>query len=322
MATTPGVEQRRDTAKIRAELAEKFARWTTGTMVKATPIPWLTLIRRTAPTEPCPFVYEPSLAVIIAGRKQVTVGDHPFVYDESRFLLTAVDVPVVSQVLEASEAQPYLAMLLKLDLAVTRQLILEYELQAPKGAPAGRGIVTGPATVDVLGACARLIDLLDTPDDMAVLSELIHREILYRLLKSEQGGRLWQLAMAGSQSHRIQKAITWLRHHFAEPLRVDALADVAAMSVSSMHQHFREITAMSPLQFQKHLRLQEARRLMLVDDLDAGSAALRVGYESASQFSREYHRMFGQPPKRDVQLLRSSGPAGTVEAEATGMASR
>lgn len=296
---------RLETAELREEMAAQFAQWASGTMNRTTDIPWLSLHSRTESSMPNTHIYEPNVAVIIQGRKHVKVGEELFVYDESRFLLTAVDLPVSSCIVEASPTQPYMAMLAKLDLGKVRQLILDYELPAPKVAPL-RGMATGPATSELFCAFWRLLDLLESPADIPVMSDLILKEIIYYLLKSEQGGRLWQTAMSGSQSNRIQKVINWLRRHYTEPLRVDDLAEMAAMSVSSMHHHFREITSMSPLQFQKQLRLQEARRLMLVDDLDAGMASLRVGYESASQFSREYSRLFGQPPARDIKLLRTS----------------
>jgi len=295
-----------ETAEIRQVVMAKFARWARGNVDLATEIPWLTLYARTKTSLPHSFVYEPTVAIILRGRKHVIVGEEQIVYDESRFLLTAINLPVVSYVVEASEARPFMAMILKLDLAKVRQLILDYDIQAPKVTQMGRGIGTGTVTAKLLGDCSRLLDLLDAPEEIPVLSDLILREVLYRLLRSEQGGRLWHLAMSGSQSNRILAVINWLRHHYSEPLRVDELANMAAMSSSSMHHYFREITSMSPLQFQKQLRLQEARRLMLVEDLDAASAALRVGYDSPSQFSREYNRQFGQPPKRDIKLLRSS----------------
>jgi AraC-like DNA-binding protein len=306
---------REETAGIRAEMADQFARWASGHVAKATAIPWLSLFSRTATSLPTTYVYEPNVAIILRGRKQVVMGGEVFTYDASRFLLTAVDLPVTSCIVEASEDEPYLAMRVSLDLAKVRQLILDYELPMPKVTPL-RGMATGPATPELLCAFWRLLDLLDAPEDVPVMSDLILKEIIYILLKSEQGGRLWQIAMTGSQSNRIQKVINWLRRHFTEPLRVDALADMAAMSVSSMHHHFREITSMSPLQFQKQLRLQEARRLMLVEDLDAGMAALRVGYESPSQFSREYARQFGQPPMRDIKLLRAAMPPAEAGADA------
>lgn len=294
-----------ETADLRAGMIEQFARWTSNSSIMTTPVPGLALFRRTDPSMPGCHVYDPAVAVILQGSKRVTVGDEVFVYDESHFLLTAVDLPVSACVVEASEANPYCSLRLTLDLPKVRQLILDYEIPAPTLAPIGRGIATGPATPELLCAFWRLLDLLDTPEDIPVMADLVNKEILYYLLKSEQGGRLWQLAMTGSQSNRVQKVINHLRRNFAEPLRVDDLATMAAMSVSSLHHHFREITTLSPLQFQKTLRLQEARRLMLVDDLDAGMVALRVGYESASQFSREYSRMFGQPPARDIKQLRA-----------------
>jgi AraC-like DNA-binding protein len=275
----------------------------------ATDVPWLSFYRVNTTTPPQACVYEPIVAIILQGRKHVEVNGEQLVYDEARFLLSAIDLPVVTYVAEASGDRPFMAMIAQLDYARLRQMILDYGIPAPKVTPMGRAIGTAPVTSALLGACSRLLDLLDTPERLPVLSDLLYREIVFYLLESEQGGRLWQLAMTGSQSHRIQTVIHWLRRHYAEPLRVEALAAMACMSVSSMRQHFHDLTAMSPMQFQKQLRLQEARRLMLVEGLDAGMAALRVGYESPSQFSREYARMFGQPPMRDIKLLRASPQA-------------
>lgn len=305
-----------ETAETRTEMIEKFTRYASAPGETTTPIPWLTLFRRVEPSMPAAHVYEPNLAIILQGRKRVVVGEEAFIYEASRFLLTSVDLPVRSCVVEASKAEPYLAMLAKLDMPRVRQLILDYEIPAPKLAAMQRGMATGPATPELLCAFWRLLDLIDKPADRPVLSDLIRQEIIYYLLRSEQGSRLWQIAMSGSQSNRIQKIINWMRHNYTENLRVEHLADMAAMSVSSMHHYFREITSMSPLQFQKQLRLQEARRLMLVEDLDAGLASIRVGYESASQFSREYSRMFGQPPMRDIRQLRATAeePAGSARS--------
>jgi AraC-like DNA-binding protein len=297
-----------ETAELRAGMIADVERRLGDGHGGPTAIPGFALYRRTAAAPPATHVYEPAMAVILRGSKRVIVGDEAFLYDESRFLLTAVDLPVSSCVVQASPEAPYVSLRLALDLPKVRQLILDYELPQPRLAPIGRGMATGPATAELLCALWRLLDLLDTPEDIPVMADLVQKEILYLLLKGEQGGRLWQLAMTGSQSNRIQKVINHLRRAFAEPLRVEDLAAMAAMSVSSLHHHFREITSMSPLQFQKQLRLQEARRLMLVEDLDAGMAALRVGYESASQFSREYSRQFGQPPARDIKQLRASMP--------------
>jgi AraC-like DNA-binding protein len=272
---------------------------------RATEIPWLTFYGRQEPTSPLACLYEPTTAIILQGSKEATLGDETYVYDEERFLVTAVNLPVVCYVTRATEAKPFMGMVVKLDFPKIRQLIMHYDIPAPKVASMARGIGTAPVTLELLQLMARAFDLLETPRRIPVLADLLYQEVLYHLLESEQGGRLWQLAMTGSQSQRIQKVINWLQGHFAEPLRVDDLAEMAAMSPSSLRQHFHDLTAMSPLQFQKQLRLQEARRLMLVDDLDAGMAALRVGYESQSQFSREYARQFGQPPMRDIKQLRT-----------------
>jgi AraC-like DNA-binding protein len=241
-------------------------------------------------------------------------------YDESRFLLSSIDLPVVTYVAEASETQPFMAMIVKLDFVRIRHMILDYDIPAPKVAPIGRAIGTAPVTGELLSACSRLLDLLETPKRIPVMSDLLFKEIVLYMLESEQGGRLWHLAMTGSQSNRIQKVINWLRRHYSEPLRADDLARMAAMSVSSMRQHFHDITGMSPLQFQKQLRLQEARRLMLVEDLDAAMAGLRVGYDSPSQFSREYARMYGLPPIRDIKQLRASPQSLGAEPEAAQLA--
>jgi AraC-like DNA-binding protein len=302
-------------ASLREALIPRFARIAEGNLYRATDIPWLWQYSQNATTHPHSFLYEPEVAIILQGSKEVIVNDETFVYNPERFLLTSIDLPVVSYVTEASADKPFMSMVVKLDLARIRQLILDYDIPAPKVASIARGIGTAPVTADLFRVLSRLFDLLDTPRHIPVLSDLLYQEILYHLLDSEQGGRLWQLAMSGSQSNRIQKVVTWLRHHYAEPLRVDALAEMAAMSVSTMRQHFTDITGMSPMQFQKQLRLYEARRLMLVEGLDAGMASLRVGYESQSQFSREYVRQFGQPPMRDIKQLRASGVAAGLTPE-------
>jgi AraC-like DNA-binding protein len=293
-------------ASIRQELIAKIAQSPAGRGDGATAIPWLRLFSRTETTLPNSHIYEPHLSIILQGRKQVTVGEHRFTYDPSCFLLTSVDLPVVSFIAEASEDHPFIVMVAKLDLALIRQLILDYDIRPRASSAAGHAMGTGAVTDSLCAAFARLVDLLDRVDDIPVLSDTIRREIAYHLLKSEQGGRLWHTAMSGSQSNRIHKVILWLRQHYKETLRMNDLADLAAMSVSSMHAHFRDITSLSPVQFQKQLRLQEARRLMLVAGFDAGTAAAEVGYESASHFNREYAKMFGQPPLRDIKNLKLS----------------
>jgi AraC-like DNA-binding protein len=221
--------------------------------------------------------------------------------------LTSADLPIVSQIVEASEAAPCLAMSLKLDMPLVRELLSREEIQVAEAASDSPAMATGEATQEFLSACCRLIGLLDSPQDIPFLSDLIQREIIYRILRRPEGARLRAIATLGDQSHRTAKAIAWIRTNYAKPLRVEDLANIAGMGLSTLHHHFRALTAMSPLQYQKQLRLQAARGRMLIDGLDAASAAFEVGYESASQFNREYGRLFGQPPMRDIRTLRSPG---------------
>jgi AraC-like DNA-binding protein len=251
------------------------------------------------------MTYEPGVTVIAQGRKRVELGRSVFIYDASRFLLTSVDLPVVSRVIEASEEVPCLALSLKLEMAVVRELLSREDMHVAEAPSDSPGMATGETTVEFLSACCRLVGLLDTPQDIPFLSGLIQREIVYRILRSAEGARLRAIATQGEQSHRTAKAIAWIGANYARALRVEDLAEIAGMGVSTLHHHFRVLTAMSPLQYQKQLRLQAARGRMLMDGLDAASAAFEVGYESASQFNREYSRFFGQPPRRDIRTLRS-----------------
>src|SRR3984885_15333958 len=265
------------------------------------------LHRRTAPTAPCSMTYQPSVTVIAQGRKRVELGRNIFIYDASRFLLTSVDLPVVSRVIEASEKMPCLTLSLKLEMPVIRELLGLDEIGVTETASDSPAMAIGETTVEFLSACCRLVDLVQTPRDIPFLSGLIQREIIYRILQSAEGARLRAIATLGEQSHRTAKAIAWIKANYAKPLRVEELAEIAGMGVSTLHHHFRTLTAMSPLQYQKQLRLQAARGRMLMDGVDAASAAFEVGYESASQFNREYSRFFGQPPMRDIRTLRAPG---------------
>ena len=287
------------------ELATKIAFFVGSQERLITSVPGLLLSRRTAPTAPASATYEPSLAVVAQGRKQANLAGTNFIFDQSRYLLTALDLPVICNVIEASEQVPYLSFVLKLEMPVIRELLTREEIQEPELPADKPAMALGKTTPELLDACCRLVDLLHTPQDIPFLSSLIQREIIYRILRGPEGARLRAIATLGDQSHRTAKAIAWVKANFAKPLRVEYLADIAGMGVSTLHHHFRALTAMSPLQYQKQLRLQAARERMLIDGLDAASAAFEVGYESATQFNREYSRLFGQPPMRDIRTLRS-----------------
>jgi AraC-like DNA-binding protein len=300
-------------AQMRKELARKIAVHTPQSGAQATAIAGLTLYRRTEASPCYPATYEPSLNVFVQGRKRVTLGETTYLCDDSTFLLSSVDVPVVSQIVAASEEVPLLSFLLKLDMAMVREILSQEEFQATEGSSLPRGIAMGKTTVDLLKPCSRLLDLLDTPQDIPFLSGLIQREIVYRLLRGPQGERLRAIATLGDQSNKTTRAVAWLRANYTKPLRLEELAEVARMGISTLHHHFRALTAMSPLQYQKQLRLVAARERMLIEGLDAASAAFEVGYESASQFNREYKRFFGQPPIRDIQARRLAGAAAVSD---------
>jgi len=289
------------TAEMRAELARRIAAHATAEGEFITSIPGLSLYRRTAPTACTSAAYQPMLVVFVQGQKRINLGKTSYLCDESKFLLTSVDLPVVSQVVAATPQKPLLSLLLRLEMPMVREILSQQEFQAAQETAGARGMAVGVASVELLDACSRLIDLLDSPHDIPFLASLIQREIIYRLLRSPQGRHLRAIATLGQQSHRTAKAVEWLKENYAKPLRVEQLASVARMGVSTLHHHFRSLTAMSPLQYQKQLRLHMARNRMLMDGLDAASAAFAVGYESASQFNREYSRFFGQPPMRDIK---------------------
>jgi len=296
--------RRKETESIRTGLASRIAAFVGGEGERATSLPDLSFALVRQPTPPTSYLYEPCISMIIQGKKRVQLGGTTYVYDESRFLLTAVNLPTTTEVLEASPKIPYISLLLRLDLQAARQMIADVDMHESNGPASGPAMATGPATVELFDAVRRLVDMLDHPKDLLHLGTLIQREIIYRILTSSAGARFRETVLLGTQSQRTAKAISWLRENFAKPLKVEDLADMASMGVSTLHHHFRAMTSMSPVQYQKHLRLHEARRILLGENVDATTAAVRVGYESASQFNREYRRMFGAPPIRDVAPLR------------------
>jgi AraC-like DNA-binding protein len=290
---------------LNRELASKVARLIGSAEKQATAIPRLALHRRTAPTSACHVTYEPCVIVVPQGRKEVQIGADALIYDSSRYLLTSIDMPAVTRVAEASESEPCLAISLKFDIAIVREFLSREEFhkfEPPADRPA---LSTVSVTTDFLSAWCRMLDLLSNPGDIPFLSPLIEREIMYRILRGPEAASLRAIATLGDPSHRTAKAIAWIKGNYGKPLRVKELADIAGMAVTTLHHHFRTLTAMSPLQYQKQIRLQAARARMLADDVDAATVAFEVGYESASQFNREYSRMFGQPPIRDARKLRS-----------------
>ena len=291
---------------LRAAMIESIGRRTVGNTDSPTAIAHLAFFRREELVPPSICLVEPSIVLVVQGEKQMLVGGEAYPYDVDRFLITSLDLPANSQVVTASPGKPCLGLVLKLDLRIMAELIAQGGLPFPaeRSNDKGAGIGLGTVTQNLIDPIKRLLDLLDEPGAIPVLAPLIEREIHYRLLKSDQAARLWQIASVGSQGHRVSKAIDWLKMNYTALLRIEELAAHVQMSTSSLHQYFRQLTAMSPLQYQKWLRLNEARRLMLNEDLDAASAAFEVGYESPSQFSREYTRLFGAPPRRDIEGLR------------------
>jgi AraC-like DNA-binding protein len=290
---------------VRTRVAEVIKRHLGGQSERGTAISGLTVHGLTTPAEPVSFLYEPSFAFIARGSKRVMLGDEAYVYDETHFLLTAVGLPTVVQVLHASEAHPYYSIKMNIDLKMAGDLISEVDLFRTEAAPASTGMSIGPVTAPLAMSVMRLMDLLDTPQDIPILAPSMQREILYRVLTSSIGDRLRHAVQIGTQTNRVAAVVRFIQSNFAQPIRIDDLIRVAGMAESTLHHHFRAVTAMSPLQYQKHLRLHEARRLMLNDRMDAGSAAYKVGYESTTQFNREYRRLFGAPPSRDVKLILS-----------------
>jgi AraC-like DNA-binding protein len=285
------------------ELADRIARLQPHDG-KVQPQPGVHLHRQCKPGQRVHSVGEPSFCVIAQGAKEILLGQETFRYDPAHYLISTMELPLSGEVVEASPQRPYLSFRLTLDPSVVSSVMVESGLVQSRGDNAVRAVDVSALDANLLDATLRLVRLIDTPVEYRALAPLVVREIVYRLLTGAQGNRMRHLATFGGQAHRMVRAVEKLREHFDKPLRIDGLARELSMSVSGFHAHFKAVTAMSPLQFQKQLRLQEARRLMLNENLDSAEAGYRVGYDDASHFSREYKRHFGEPPMRDVERLR------------------
>lgn len=290
----------------RRELAERIARGAREPGCHVTAIGGLHLVRYEECVQSFPTLVQPALCILAKGSKEVSLGEERYVYDPLNFLVVSVAMPISGRILDATKEDPSLSLRLDIDPDEINAIIAEAGPMGAPSRPTQRGLYVEQMDTAFLDAVLRLVRLLETPRDIAVLAPLVRREILYRLLGGQQGHRLYEIAVAHSQTHRVSQAVAWINRHFQHSLRIEDLAREVNLSVSTLHHRFKAVTSMSPLQYQKQLRLQEARRLMLSEDLDASAAGYRVGYESASQFSREYSRHFGAPPLRDLARLRTS----------------
>jgi AraC-like DNA-binding protein len=272
---------------------------------RPTRLPGVTVMESHAPTEPLSAVAQPSFAIVAEGMKRTILAGQTFDYGPGQYVVISLDLPVTGHVLRAGPDRPFLGMGLTLDPATIAALLLDAPTAARTDAA---GIAVSDATDDLLGPVVRLLRLLDRPEDIPVLAAPIEREILWRLVNGPQGATIRQIGLADSHLSQVARAIRRIRTGYAEPLRIEDLAKIAGMSVTSFHRHFRAITAMSPLQFLKQIRLQEARTRLIVDSRDVAAVGYAVGYDSPSQFSREYRRLFGAPPGRDAARLQSLPP--------------
>lgn len=293
------------------EIAALIARHTSKDGFSATSIDRLTLVRSSTLTMPMPSVYRPQLCIVVQGKKEVTLGDHVFRYEPGYYVIVTHDLPVTGRVTEATPDKPYLCVYLDFDPVMLGQLMLRVPPPEERSSPP-IGKTVSRAYPGLLDSALRLLSLLDEPAAVPVLAPLAEQEILYRLIAGPDGAKMRHITTSQGRVAQIGRAIAWIAQNFREPFSVERLAAEAGMSPSSLHEHFRSVTATTPLQFQKQLRLQEARSLMLVEDIDATTAAFRVGYESPTQFTREYRRYFGQPPARDIARLRASPDLAVV----------
>jgi AraC-like DNA-binding protein len=290
--------------KRQDELAKLIERHSGQDGFHETTIPSLYIIRLSSVTEPVHRVYKPSLCFIAQGLKEVLLAQELFEYGPADYLISSMDLPVIGHVIKASSDSPYLSLRLEFTPNQILEVLKDAQIQITPQENTKRAMFVGDMELSIMDAIMRLARLLDNPKDIPFLAPIYTKEILYRLVQGQYGVTLAQIAMEGSSTYRIREAIEHIIHNVDKPLRIEELAELTSMGISTFHRHFKEVTAMSPIQFQKHLRLQEARRLLLSESADAADVAFRIGYESASQFSREYSRMFGSPPRADIKRLK------------------
>lgn len=308
------LSQQEELEAARERLEQVISDFAANNDTFVTPIPGLSMAITTTPLKPTAHVYEPSLCVCIRGRKKVVIGKDTLFYDEKNYLLTCIGIPTIVSIAKASTKTPYAGIALRLDMEMVRSIIAEMETSGAPLEHSEPAIAIRPMTIDLMESLYRLASLVSQKKDISILAPLIQREILYRLLSGPSGDRLREFAQYGSQTNRVSKSVTWIRENFDKKLSVDDLAKMANMGVSTFHRHFAQITTMSPIQYQKQLRLHEARRLMIEQDMDAATSAIQVGYESVTQFNREYRRLFGQPPATDKKKILSSDLINTETA--------
>jgi AraC-like DNA-binding protein len=294
------------TYKQQLELVNLIERFTGQDGVHHTLIPSLFLIRESIISEPISRVTEPSFCIILQGEKEVLLGKERFLYGPGHYIVASVGLPVTGQVIKASTESPYLALKLEFTPTEVLEMVNETDISINQGKKSKRAMFVSRVEPSLLDVVVRLAELLENPKHIPILAPLIKKEIIYWILQGSHGGALEQIALEGSNASRIREVIDHIIKNYIEPFRIENLAEIGNMSVSSLHRHFKEVTAMSPIQFQKQLRLQEARRLLLADSTDVADVAFRVGYESQSQFSREYSRMFGFSPRVDMNRLKEN----------------
>jgi AraC-like DNA-binding protein len=297
------------------DLAAAIGRHAGGEGILPTPVPGLHLIRMSRTTEPLHVLHEPAVCIIAQGAKVVMQGDTAYAYDASKYLVVSVDLPLAGHVTRAEPDEPYLCFRLDLSPRLLAELSVELgEALAPPRSEAGAAVYLADTSPELIDAATRLTMLLDRPQDIAVLAPLLVKELHYRLLTGPSDHIIRHIAHGSRRLAQVSRAVDWIKQHFMAPLSIDQLSEIAGMSTSALHEHFKAVTSLSPLQYQKQLRLQEARRLMVSGQKDAQGAALAVGYESGSQFSREYARQFGFPPARDAARLRAAGDSALTSA--------